>query len=312
MDMQDARRVPHGDLDRRIARLAERQFGIVARTQALKTGMTPNMIQRRLSTGRWISVHTGVYRIAGVPASWLGGVLAACFACRADVAASHLTGAALWGLPDIAQGPIELTLPRGRRAERPGIIVHESIRLSRADVTKIGLIPVTMPARTLLDIASVVSAATLENTLDDALRRMLVRVERLDRWLQIQGRGRPGSDLLRGFVAARNDGQPAPGSVIETKFLRILIDDGLPRPQRQFLITDGNRIAYADYAYPDKRLVLEVDGYACHSGRAQWESDRDRHNLLTDLGWRSLHITSWQMDHPASLVALVRRALGIG
>ena len=59
------------------AAIAEKQFGLIARDQAVQTGMSERAIGRRLANGRWLQVLPGVYRLAGAPTSWEQSVKAA-------------------------------------------------------------------------------------------------------------------------------------------------------------------------------------------------------------------------------------------
>jgi very-short-patch-repair endonuclease len=59
----------------------------------------------------------------------------------------------------------------------------------------------------------------------------------------------------------------------------------------------GRLLARVDFAYPDIRLAIEVDGYRWHSGRAGWEHDLERRNKLTAIGWRVIHVTSSDLEH---------------
>lgn len=95
------------------------------------------------------------------------------------------------------------------------------VHLPTVDVTIVDAIPVTTPARTLLDLAAVVEREALEEALDDALRRGLVSISRL-RWrLEELGR-RPGAGTIRSLMAARGDKDAVPRSVLETRFLRLM------------------------------------------------------------------------------------------
>jgi hypothetical protein len=76
-------------------------------------------------------------------------------------------------------GPVELTVPRGRERNAPGL-VHRNALLA-PDVAALGGISVTTPARTLIDVASMAPRDAVEEALDDALRRKLVSIPRL-RW----------------------------------------------------------------------------------------------------------------------------------
>ncbi|HMC09505.1 MAG TPA: DUF559 domain-containing protein, partial [Actinomycetota bacterium] len=62
-----------------------------------------------------------------------------------------------------------------------------------------------------------------------------------------------------------------------------------------------------DCAYPQVRLAVEGDGWQSHSGRAQWEDDLGRQNILVAAGWTVLRFPWSVIDqHPEH----VRREVG--
>lgn len=278
----------------------------------MEKGAGRGLIDQRVAGRRWELVYPGVYRMPGVPASWRLHLLAACLAAGEGALASHRSAAALRRLPGGDEGLVELSVPKGRRVRLPGLIVHQVRDLEQVDVTIIDAIPVTSCTRTLIDLASVVSADTLEEALDEVLRRRLTSLSRL-RWriAQLRRRGRPGIGVLRQLVEARAGG-PGLDSVLETRLLRLLRRAGLPTPACQYEIRDrGRLLARVDFAYPQARLAIEVDGYRWHSGRARWERDLGRRNALTALGWRVIHVTSSDLEHrPDRIVRMIAQVLG--
>ena len=74
--MDDVERVRAGNEspEARIAAIAEAQFGVFSRPQALDAGFSARQIQLRVTGKRWESRHRGVYRIVGARRSaWNGG-----------------------------------------------------------------------------------------------------------------------------------------------------------------------------------------------------------------------------------------------
>jgi very-short-patch-repair endonuclease len=226
--------------------------------------------------------------------------------------ASHRAAARLGRLPG-GEEELELSVPKGRRVRLFGVVAHQAGRLDPVDVSIVDAIPVTAPTRTLIDLASVVSVEVLEEALDDALRRGLTSVSRLQWRIDALGRrGRPGISALSDFVEARTRSGAKPESVLETRFLRLIRQAKLPEPVTQHEIRDkGKVLARVDFAYPYKLLAIEVDGHRWHSGRTRWEHDLRRRNALTSLGWRVVHVTSSDLKRrPDYVTALVAGALG--
>lgn len=296
-----------------VARRAATRHGVISREEAFAAGMTEDAIEHRLRTGRWERMFLGVYRLAGSPPSWQQSLLSAALAGGPQAVASHRAAARLWRLPGFTADLVEITVPRSRQPRRRAEVVVHRVDLSRADVTTVGAIPATTAARTLLDIASVVSAEVVEIALDDGLRRGLFSVARLTWRLDEEARsGRPGSKLMRQVVSERAPGARAPESPFETLLFRLLKAAGLPTPVVQYEVLEGARvIARVDFAYPEIKLAIEADGFEHHAGRIRFESDRLRANELTARGWRIIRVTWAQMQRdPEAVVRVIGTALG--
>ncbi len=107
---------------------------------------------------------------------------------------------------------------------------------------------------------------------------------------------------------------PPTDSPFETKLYQVLRGYGLPRPQRQFWIYDGDsKLGSVDFAYPEQMTVIEADSYKHHSSRLDWDSDIDRYNTLTSLGWAVLRVT-WRRlrDRPEEVMRKIARTIGYG
>jgi hypothetical protein len=89
---------------------------------------------------------------------------------------------------------------------------------------------------------------------------------------------------LRAILDERSR-RSVPERVVETRFLRLVKEAGLPLPTPQLKVFDGGRfLARVDFAYPEAKVAIEVDGYRYHSGYAAWNHDRQRRNGLIAAG----------------------------
>ncbi|MGH2727930.1 MAG: hypothetical protein ACRDKS_13240, partial [Actinomycetota bacterium] len=174
-----------GSTDRRIGALAARQHGVFARAQAIRVGVTQGEIKWRLGTGRWELVFPKVYRLTGVPWTWSQHAMAACLHWGVLAVISHRAAARLRPLEGFKHARVEISVTRNRNRSRSSrVVIHWlAEQMPREDITTIDGIPVTKPARTLIDLATVEPEATIERCLDDALRRGLVSLPFLERWL---------------------------------------------------------------------------------------------------------------------------------
>jgi very-short-patch-repair endonuclease len=206
-------------------------------------------------------------------------------------ALSHRAAALAWRLDPIQNKIIELTSPRDLRHAPKGIIVHIA-RLGGRDVGRLDSLRVTSPARTLVDLSSVVDEEALEIALDCALCRRMAAVERIQRCLDEVGRqGRNGSAGLSRLLELRVVGTPLGMSPLEIRFLRLLRKARVAHPEPQYQVMAGGRRYVIDYAYPDERVAVELDGYRWHSSPDRLVSDRRKSNAVVLAGWSLLRFT---------------------
>jgi predicted transcriptional regulator of viral defense system len=146
-----------------LAELAARQHGVVALAQLLALGFGAGAIAYRLKVGRLHLLHRGVYAVGHRPPSPLATAMAAVLACGPNAALSHRSAGALWRILPRWHSPVEVTAPTKR--DHPAIHVHRSRHI---DTTVHYGIPVTTPARTLVDLADVLNPKHLTRALNEA------------------------------------------------------------------------------------------------------------------------------------------------
>ncbi|HEX9968767.1 MAG TPA: type IV toxin-antitoxin system AbiEi family antitoxin domain-containing protein [Acidimicrobiales bacterium] len=304
-------------MDNAIARFARRQHGLVTRQQAASVGLSPSAISRRLTGGAWRRVAAGVFAVVTAPATWRQRLLAACLAAGPGAVASHRSAAALFGLSGLGSGAVEISVVRGRSHRSTLAVVHQARDLPVVDLTRVDGIPVTRPARTLVDLASGVSPRALEEAVDDALCRRLVSLGRLDDRTQVLlGRGRPGSAALHGVLATWHDGGVLPQETAEARLFRRLVHAGLPPPERQHEVyapATGRFVGRLDLAWPDARVGFELDGFRWHGSPRSHAREIGRHNGLKALRWTVFQATPPDLAGGAAHLAdLVRPLLATG
>ena len=72
------------------------------------------------------------------------------------------------------------------------------------------------------------------------------------------------------------------------------------------MLVEGERV---DALWRDERVIVELDGYAFHKSRAQFETDRRRDAKLQVAGYRVLRITQQRLHHEPEAVLADLRAL---
>ena len=281
------------DIDDAAGRLASQQHGVITGEQAAALGFTPAAIQRRRRSRRWISVERGVYRINGAPETWSSRMISLCFAFGG--VASHRSGAALHRVDGFRFDVLEISVPVGRRVERPGVVMHECTDLHLFEPELVRAIPTTPIDRLVVDLGSVVGFKRYDLAVDDMIRRKVITWDRmLDQLIRHARRGRNGVGSLRAVLDERY--QAGVGdTVLEGAFIRELHRRAMPEPVPQLRIYDrsGHFIARVDYAYPDLKIAIELDSLKYH-GDPVFESDRDKRLRLTVEGWIVIEIT-WKM-----------------
>ena len=293
--------------DDELAGLAASQHGVFATHHLVELGFSDAARRARISTGRWEVPYDGVYRIAGAPRTWQSAVLTACWAGGTRALASHRSAAALWDLPSGRTDLIELTCPRWRRTRHRDLVVHESLRFDDSDHALVTAIPCTSVARTLFDLARIVSPVMLDANLDAALRRQLVSIDELVQTAErLATRGRPGGRAFSVAVRTRTRGGATAESVPERLLARLLEQQGLGPPVLQYEVRDdrGRFVARVDLAYPDDGLVVEYDSFEHHVGTSALVRDSARRNAIAAVGLTVLTATAADLRDGADRLAL--------
>jgi very-short-patch-repair endonuclease len=266
-------------LDKAVASLARRQHGYVTRRQLTDLGMSEQGIRTRLGTGRLIPVYAGVYAVGHLPNTPLAHAAAAVLACGPGTLLSHGSGAALWAFRKRWPTPIEVTATSAHR--RAGIKTHRSATLTKADVTRHLGIPVTSPARTLLDVAATLTDKALTRAVNEALLSNYLHESDL-RALIERCRTHPQATRIEAVIA-----EDRSRSWLEDEFRPWLRRFKLPEPRFNVLV-NGREV---DVYFPHERLIVELDGYEVHRGRAAFEDDRDRDADMLVNGMPTVRIT---------------------
>jgi very-short-patch-repair endonuclease len=165
---------------------------------------------------------------------------------------------------------------------RRHVRVHRSRTLQPEDITHHHGIPVTTPARTLLDLADVLDDASLTRAVDEARLQRLLSLDDLATLLT-RSPGR-ATKRLRPHV---EDARRPTRSAFEDAFLAFTERYGLPRPEV------NERIAgyEVDMLWREQRVIVELDGWDYHDGRTAFERDREKDAALLAAGFPVVRIT---------------------
>ena len=277
--------------------IARRQHGLITLDQALAAGLTIDQVRYRHRSGEWSVARPGVYAVSGAPPNWTQTVAAVALASQPQAWLSHETAGTLWAMPGVKDDVIHISTGLDRRVRLAGVCGHRSGALFDADVTTTQRIPVTTPARSLVDLSSGLTYRQLGAAVDDAVRRRIMSLESFRRCVArlAEAPGRRTS-ALQELLAERLPGYNPGDSDLETRVLRLLVAQGFPPPAQQHTVRIGGRTFRIDLAYPVLKLAIELDGWEFHNSRTAFDDDRARANLLVAHGWTVVRFTSRSTD----------------
>lgn len=271
-----------------IAHRAAQQWGILSAEELRECGLSNKAISGRARNGRLHRMHRGVYAVGHANPPLEGRWLAAVKACGPGAVLSHYSAAALWDLVDWDSRCVEVTVSGTASRAHPSIRVHRTQSLPSRDRSRRKEIPVTAPARTLLDLSGVLGPRSLRRAVRLALVANRVTLRQLAEVLGRAGRRR-GVRALGRIVAG---GHVPTRSELEDIVLDLLLQGGFVRPDVNVpLVRDGRRVI-PDFRWPKQRLVVEADGAAWHDNPIAREDDAERQALLEAHGERVMRV-SW-------------------
>jgi very-short-patch-repair endonuclease len=286
------------------ARVAAQQLELITAEQLRVAGVGRGVIHTRRRQGTLRLVHTGVYLVGSklmLPGAW---ELAAVLACGQCACARRRSAASLLGVADPWDGDVEVVVPGRNRRSRDGIAVERVAVLGDIDRGFMHGIPITSPARTLLDFAVVATRDELERAIAEAYALKLVTEPELR---EVLGRHphRAGVARLRAELD-RVGGPLWTASKAERVMKDLLRKAELPTPQTQVRVAGYP----ADFLWPQYRLIVEVDGYQFHGHRYAFERDHKRDQAHKSAKYEVIRFT-WRnlVDEPYRVVAVIAMAI---
>jgi very-short-patch-repair endonuclease len=193
---------------------------------------------------------------------------------------------------------IHLTAPTRQRLKRD-FVVHFAL-LEAEDVTSVDSIPVTSPARTVLDLA-----ADRRRDLSKLLRRADDR-QLLDRRrfeaLLARTRGHKGHAKLAAALRLYKPEEAVLRSDLERRFRRLVLAEGLPTPQTN-VVVEGYEL---DCYWEAEGFAVELETYATHGSPASFMEDPKRHDDLLLAGIELIRVSDVRLERePRETIARV-------
>jgi hypothetical protein len=290
-----------------IADLARAQFGVVAKRQLLTLGASPDQVKRWITAGRLHPIHRGVYAVGHRRLMREGWWMAAVLFGGTGTVLSHRCGGAHWQLMTW-NGRAEITVPSRRPGPRD-IQLH-CRSLPPDELTVHDGIPVTTVARTLFDLASVLTDEQLLHAINEADERRLPSPLSLPQTLE-RHRGERGAGTLRRVL--EGVGYGIPRRELEIRFSRFVTEAGLPRPELNAAVWVGDRAYVADALWREQRVIVELHSVRHHGTGPKISRDAERDRRLLLAGYAVVHVTWAQLHDRAerrALAADLRHLLG--
>lgn len=259
-----------------VAWIAGCQHGRISHEQLLAAGVDRDRIKRWRADGRLRPVHRQVYAVGHTAPSLHGALMAAVLACGKGAVASHGSAGHVLGVLRAPPRRPEVSVPTpgGRRQQQ--IVVHRGQALVAADTMRLHGIPVTTPARVLLDVSPRLSPVELTRACHEAWIRSGTTPGHVEACIA-RNPTKKGVAKLRHAL-----GSDVTLSDLEDGFLKLLDRHGLPRP-RTNIDHAGDKV---DCHWAHLGLTIELLSYRFHASRRAFEDDvarrrRSRHIAYT-------------------------------
>lgn len=271
------------------------------REQALAAGMTDAQLRSRKAFRRLLR---GVYISAAIEMTLILWLRAALLVAPRGSVVSHVTALRLYGFELGVLLPLHLSSRSTTHSRHDELVTHR--RQDHIRVRVLRGIPVTEPARTLVDLAYDVKVPQLIEAIEWMMHRGLTTIDGLAAFaLEQHLRGvRRVRDVI-GFVRQGSE------SPMETRVRLMIRFAHLPEPVPNVVLHDvaGRFLARGDLVYETLKVLVEYDGWHHERDGGQRQRDIGRRERLEAAGWVVIIITSEDLKTPREIVTRVHSAL---
>jgi hypothetical protein len=296
-----------------------RLAGIRTAAELRAAGRSAAEIEALVRRGTLIQIRRGVYARAALAdrlrtrsnGEHLLRAAAALATFGPGAVASHQTAASLYAMDLLGRSGEDVTLTRApghNRSGRPGVHVY-SADLPAGHVTEMHGMPVTTPARTIVDLARSLEFRAGVVAADSALHLKLASPTALESVLaDCSGwRGTKRAAEVIAFADGLSE------SVLESLARVVFRDCGLPPPELQVWVGGAEVVGRVDFLWRRFRTVVEVDGRMKYATGVRAVRQLERDQQLRDAGYEVVHFT-WQQinENPGYVNATIRKAFRRG
>jgi hypothetical protein len=281
--------------------------------EAHAAGVTPD----RLRSGDLAAPFWGIRQSLPIASTVLAMARAYAPRMRPDHVFSHVTAAALWGMPlpyaRTAALPLDVTAIAPARAPAVRGVIGRSHAIRPDEVRELDGLRVPSVELTwmmlggILPVADLVAAGDFALTASGALTA-LTTVDSLAACMSAR-QGARGAPKLRTAMSLLRPGPLSrPESLLRVAFSM----GGLPEPaiNRPVLTVAGAFVATPDLSWPEFRVAVEYEGDYHRTERDQFHRDIGRIERMHDIAWQTVRVSAPALfDDTPSLVAMVARRL---
>lgn len=270
-------------------RVFDEQNGVAGSGQILAR-MTRYAFESAVQSGVLERIWHGIY-CRGEPTEQLR-LHGLDLSCGKKVPLCLTSAAAVHGFDTEGSADLHVLNPPGCQLRSvDGLVVH---RRDGAPLTVVAGRYVTAPAWTAIEVARALRRPRALATLDAALRSGTCSRTELWRAATEQA-GRRGIAAVRNLIALADERAESP---MESEARLVMLDGGLPAPELQFEVIDGNgQVRRLDFAWPGQRIAVEYDSLDWHGSPDALRDDRRRTAALMDIGWIVIAIVFEDVRH---------------
>jgi very-short-patch-repair endonuclease len=293
-----------------MAAIAGSQVGLITVVQLRDVGIANSTISEAVARGRLHPVFHGVYCVGHRYLTVHARLLAATLACGEGSVVSHGTAAWLLGLRSWRPREVDVIAAVEAGRKIAGVRRRFVPPPVGGEVWRRNEVPVTSPARTIVDCAGTLDEGDLAGMIEQASVEGLLDVAAIDRVLD--GPRRRGTKKLLRLIAPwrRYRRGIKIRSRMEAKLLPLLTEAALPIPRTNAKLRLGGKVYEIDFLWREQRLVVETDGGRFHDNPVAGRRDSERNHALAKAGYH-LPRLGWEdlRDRPDATMAEIARLL---
>lgn len=296
----------HLNRDDRVRALIRNQDGLLSTAQAREAGFTRAQIAARVKKGERLKDLHGVLRAADHTVTPHSRVRAVALSVGDVGTIVGCAAAFWWRLTDVCPAIIEVAVPHGTRLRpRQGVrFVHRAV--PETERMRVHGVAVTKKPATVL-AAAVTLGLVLGARLVDRALQTGVDLEAMWRTHRL-GIGRYGAALAYQLLVLAGGGARSEAERTAHQLLRGAGVSGWTADHEIMLRGYGR--AVLDIAFADRRVLVEVDGWAFHRDLRAFLRDARRQNALMLDGWVVIRTNWFELrDDPDAFLRNVREAL---